>query len=127
MYNDNKELELFDEIEIKRKMLFDIFIGSIPIFIDFLIEYFSKIKIKKHEVCDVEIDFNEYIHIIEFKINILQFYLKKLNYNNINILVESDYPKTKVKFIEINNYFVDHLKDIQFLIFCEYHKNLGHA
>lgn len=126
MYNDDKELELFDETEIKGKMLFDIFIGSIPIFIDSLIEHFSKIKIKKFEVCDVEIDFNEYINIVEPKINILQFYFKKLNYN-INILVELDYPKTKVKFIEINNYFVNHLKDIQFLIFCEYHKNLGHA
>lgn len=125
--NDDKELELFDETEIKGKMLFDIFIGSIPVFIDSLIEHFSKIKIKKHEVCDVEIDFNEYINIVEPKINILQFYLKKLNYDNINILVESDYPKTKVKFIEIDNHFINHLKDIKFLIFCEYHKNIGHA
>ncbi len=124
--NNDKELELFDEIEIKGKMLFDIFIGSMPVFIDGLIEHFEKIKIKNNQVCDIVIDVNEFVNIIQPKINILCYYLEKVNYN-INIIVESDYPKTKIKFVDIDNQFVQYLKDIKFLIFCEYHKNLGHA
>lgn len=124
--NNDKELELFDEIEIKGKMLFDIFIGSMPVFIDGLIEHFEKIKIKNNQVCDIVIDVNEFINIIQPKINILCYYLEKVNYN-INIIVESDYPKTKIKFVDVDNQFVQYLKDVKFLIFCEYHKNLGHA
>lgn len=116
-----------DELETKGKMLFDIFIGSIPVFIDTLIKHFEKIKIKDDELCDVSIDFNEYINIIEPKINIIQFYFKKLDYNDFNIIVESNYPQTKVKFIKVDNQFINYLKDVKFLIFCEYHKNIGHA
>lgn len=125
--NNNEFDNTNDELEIKGKMLFDIFIGSIPVFIDTLIKHFEKIKIKDDEFCDVSIDFNEYINIIEPKINIIQFYFKKLDYNDFNIIVESNYPQTKVKFIKVDNQFINYLKDVKFLIFCEYHKNIGHA
>ena len=96
---DNKETYKMNDIEkddefiednnsLKAKFMFDLFIGAMPTFIDLLIEDMKNLKLKKNQEFDITIDFNEYINIIESKINILRFYFSKLDYN-INIIVKS--------------------------------------
>lgn len=125
MYNNDDNNENLDLLD-KGKLVFDIFIGSIPNFIDLLITDLKKVEFKDDEICDITITFNEYINIIESKINILRFYLDKLNYD-VNIIINSNYPQTEVKFLNIDKEFIKCLEDAKFLIYCEYHKNLGNA
>jgi len=110
------------------KILYNMFIGSVPQFIDIIIDNIRKLNIKEDDdsLFDITIDIQEYVTIIQSKISIIQYYLNQLEYN-IDIRVKENYPNTKVIFKQVDKYIIQDLQDVKFLIFCEYHKNLGHA
>ena len=110
------------------KILYNMFIGSIPQFIDIIIDNITKLNIKEDDdsLFDITIDIQEYVTIIQSKISIIQYYLNQLEYN-IDIRVKENYPNTKIIFKQVDKYIIQDLQDVKFLIFCEYHKNLGHA
>lgn len=110
------------------KILYNMFIGSVPQFIDIIIDNIKKLNIKEDDdsLFDITIDVQEYVTIIQSKISIIQYYLNQLEYN-IDIRVKENYPNTKIIFKQVDKYIIQDLQDVKFLIFCECHKNLGHA